>query len=62
MSLLNLDKKLLTVTLTPAFTYDFVYLFLLLRHLGCLVVLGLHKEEIWQMFKCVSFWLHSFCG
>ena len=27
-----------------------------------LLVLGLYKEDYLQIFKCVSFWLHGFCG
>ena len=29
---------------------------------GKLLVLGLYEEDYLQIFKCVSFWLHSFCG
>ena len=25
-------------------------------------LLGLYKEDYLQIFKCVSFWLHNFCG
>ena len=31
-------------------------------HFGWLLVLSLHKEDYWQIFKWVSFWLHGFCG
>ena len=31
-------------------------------HFIWLLVLGLCKEDYLQMFKCVSFWLHGFCG
>ena len=31
-------------------------------HFGWLLVLSLHKEDYLQFFKCVSFWLHGFCG
>ena len=31
-------------------------------HFGWLLVLGLYKEEYLQVFKCVSFKLHSFCS
>ena len=27
-----------------------------------MLVLGLNKEDYLQIFKCVSFWLHGFCG
>ena len=42
--------------------YMFVYSILWPLHFGWLLVLSLHKEDYLQMFKCVSFWLHGFCG
>ena len=36
--------------------------FLLPLRFGWLLVLGLHKENYLQIFKCVSFWLHGCCG
>ena len=29
---------------------------------GWLVVLSVFKEDYLQIFKCVFFWLHGFCG
>ena len=29
---------------------------------GCLLVLGLYKEDYLRIFKCLSFLLHMFCG
>ena len=40
----------------------YVYRFLWPLHLGWLLVCCLYKEVYLQMFKCVSFWLHGFCG
>ena len=31
-------------------------------HFGWLLVPSLHKDNDLQIFKCVSFWLHGFCG
>ena len=36
--------------------------FLSFLHYGWLLVLSLHKEDYLQICKCVSFWLHGFCG
>ena len=30
--------------------------------LGWLLVLGLYTDDYLLIFKCVSVWLHSFCG
>ena len=43
-------------------TNMFVYHMLLPLRFGWLMVLSLYKEDYLQIFKCVSFWLHSCCG
>ena len=40
----------------------YVYRFLLPLGLGWLLVCCLYKDVYLQIFKCVSFWLHSCCG
>ena len=42
--------------------YMFVEWFLWHVRFRWLLVLGLYKEDYLQIFKCVSFSLHSFCG
>ena len=43
-------------------TMQFVYWFLWPLRLVWLLVCCLYKEVYLQIFKCVSFWLHSCCG
>ena len=49
---------------TPWYFLDFALCttFLWPLRSGWLSVLSLYKEDYLQIFKCVSFWLHSCCG
>ena len=42
--------------------YMFVYHILWPLHFGWLLVLSIYKKDYFKIFKCVSFWLHGFCG
>ena len=57
---------------TTYFWYTFILLYIFCTcfcnkflwplHFGWHLVLSLHKEDYLLIFKCVSFWLHGFCG
>ena len=53
----------------PIFLIYFLYYYICLcttflwpLRFGWLLVLSLYKEDYLQIFKCVSFWLHGYCG